>query len=90
MTGRPPSANQPDPTHHARLTRLEETVGFVDHTASQLSGEIAALNREVTGLVRRLSALERRLTELNSTMTDAAPLVPPPHSAGPDVPRDPL
>jgi uncharacterized coiled-coil protein SlyX len=90
MTGRPPSPHQPDPTDNPRLTRLEEAVGFVDHTAQQLSTEIASLNREVAGLVRRLSSLERRLNELNDTITDAAPMVPPPHSAGPDLPRDPL
>lgn len=84
---RPGRGGHPDDT---RLTRLEEAVGFVDHTAQQLSTEIAALNREVSGLARRLASLERRLTELNDTITEAAPVVPPPHSAGPDVPRDPL
>lgn len=89
-------AHHPDSHHphqspdHERITRLEEAVGFIDHTSTQLSGEIAAINREVAGLARRLTALERRLTELNDSITDAAPVVPPPHSAGPDVPRDPL
>ncbi|MCC5824339.1 MAG: SlyX family protein [Phycisphaerales bacterium] len=78
---------QPDPD---RLTRLEEAVGFIDHTANQLSGEIAALNREVAHLTRRLESLERRLGELHDAVVDAPPVVPPPHSAGPDVPRDPL
>tara|TARA_R110000782_G_scaffold57258_16_gene119703 strand:- start:7071 stop:7343 length:273 start_codon:yes stop_codon:yes gene_type:complete len=82
-------ADRPSSTD-ARLTRLEETVGFVDHVSGQLSGEIAAINREVAGLARRLAVLERRLTELNDSITEAAPVVPPPHSAGPDVPRDPL
>lgn len=80
-----------DPTDHAaRLTRLEESLGFIDHTSGQLSREIATLGNEVTGLSRRLAALERRLTELNNTITDTPPHVPPPHSAGPDVSRDPL
>lgn len=90
MTERPQHNPEPDRTTEARLTRLEETVGFVDHVSGQLSGEIAAINREVAGLARRLATLERRLTELNDSITDAAPVVPPPHSAGPDVPRDPL
>ena len=77
----------PDPD---RLTRIEEMVGFVDHTAGQLSGEIANLNREVAALARRLGSLERRLGELHDAVTDAPPNVPPPHSAGPDIPRDPL
>ena len=100
MNGSEPDSarSDPSPTHaghgarqdDARLVRLEEAVGFADHTTQQLSTEIAALNREVSGLARRLASLERRLTELNDTITEAAPVVPPPHSAGPDVPRDPL
>lgn len=80
----------PETPTDQRLLRLEEAVGFVDHTAAQLSAEIAAINREVAGLARRLGALEQRLTELRDSVTDAPPVVPPPHSAGPDVPREPL
>lgn len=80
----------PPPDNTERLNRIEESIGFVDHTANQLSGEIAVLNREVAALARRLASLERRLGELHDAVTDAPPVVPPPHSAGPDVPRDPL
>lgn len=76
--------------HDARLTRLEEAVGFTDRTGEQLNEQIVALNREVGSLSRRLASLERRLTDLHDSITEAAPVVPPPHSAGPDVPKDPL
>jgi uncharacterized coiled-coil protein SlyX len=76
--------------HDRRLTRLEEAVGFTDRTGEQLSEQIVALNREVGSLSRRLANLERRLTDLHDSITEAAPVVPPPHSAGPDVPKDPL
>lgn len=79
---------QPDP--HQRLTRLEETVGFIDHTSNQLSSEIASVSREVAGLARRLAALEQRLLDLTDAITETPSVVPPPHSAGPDVPKDPL
>ncbi|MEM9372278.1 MAG: SlyX family protein [Planctomycetota bacterium] len=73
-----------------RLDRLEETVGFMDHTSGQLSDQIAAVSKEISVLSRRLGALERRLLDLTDAVTEAPPVVPPPHSAGPDVPRDPL
>lgn len=79
------------PDSNARLTRLEESVGFIDHHAGQLGEEVRSLSREIAALARRLSALERRLLDLTDSATEAASLnVPPPHSAGPDVPRDPL
>jgi uncharacterized coiled-coil protein SlyX len=81
----------PDPTEHdRRMTRLEETVGFVDHTAAQLGEQIIAMNRELAAMSRRVALLERRLSDLQDGSVDAAPLVPPPHSAGPDIPREPL
>ncbi len=76
--------------HARRLLHVEESLGFTDRTVEQLSEQIVALHREVGQLSRRLSSLERRLTDLQDGVTEAAPLVPPPHSAGPDVPKDPL
>lgn len=83
------SGARPHP-HDQRLTRLEESVGFIDHTSSQLSAEIAAISREIAALSRRLASLEKRMLDLTDAVTDTPPVVPPPHSAGPDVPRDPL
>ncbi len=82
--------SHPPDEHSQRLTRLEESVGFIDHTSSQLSAEIAAISREIAGLSRRLAALEKRMLDLTDAVTEAPPVVPPPHSAGPDVPKDPL
>lgn len=79
----------PDDQHH-RLTRLEETVGFIDHTSGQLSEQIAAVSKEIAAVSRRLASLERRLLDLTDAITEAPPVVPPPHAAGPDIPRDPL
>jgi uncharacterized coiled-coil protein SlyX len=76
--------------HETRLNRLEEAVGFADRTGEQLSEQIVALNREMGSLSRRLANLERRLTDLHDSITEAAPVVPPPHSAGPDLPKEPL
>ena len=82
-----PDAENP---HQQRLTKLEEAVGFIDHTSGKLSEEIAAISREVAVLTKRLGSLERRLVDLTDTVTETPPVVPPPHSAGPDVPKDPL
>ncbi len=83
----------PDPDQHTeerRIERLEEAVGFIDHNSGQLGEQIAAISQEVSSLSRRLLALERRLLDLTDAVTEAPPHVPPPHAAGPDVPRDPL
>ncbi len=84
------AAHEPPHEYDRRLTRLEEAVGFTDRTGEQLNEQIVALTREIGSLSRRLASLERRLTDLHDSITEAAPVVPPPHSAGPDVPRDPL
>lgn len=88
MTGTPNHESQPHDA--ARFDRLEETVGFIDHTSSQLSEQIASISKEVSSLARRLQSLERRLLDLTDAVTEAPPMVPPPHAAGPDVSRDPL
>ncbi len=47
-----------------RLVRLEESVGFGEHTVEQLSTEIASMNERVHRLERRLERLTSRLDEL--------------------------
>ncbi len=74
----------------ARIQKLEETIAFSDHTTSELNSEIHQLNKTVLDLVRRLSSIETRLIDLNNRLDDDPGDVPPPHSAGPDIPRDPL
>ena len=77
-------------TTDARITKLEESVGYSDHTIDQLSSEIARVNQAVLSLSRRLIHLESRLSELNDRVGEDIPNLPPPHSAGPDIPREPL
>ncbi len=77
-------------THGHRLERLEHATGFAERHIEILSGEVAELNKAVLGLTRRLAQLESRLLELNERVGEDAGTVPPPHSAGPDIPREPL
>jgi len=76
--------------HDDRLGKLEESAGYSDHHIEILSGEIAELNKAMLGLTRRFAHIEARLSELNNRVGEEVPNVPPPHSAGPDIPRDPL
>ncbi|MFG0245991.1 MAG: SlyX family protein [Phycisphaerales bacterium JB052] len=73
-----------------RLERLEHAMGFADRHVEILSGEVVELNKTMTSMARRIERLESRLVEINEKVGEAPPNVPPPHSAGPDVPRDPL
>ncbi len=74
---------------HVRVTRLEESVMFTDQTSEALSEEIRNIARSIEALARRLGTLETRLTEIADREQEPG-LVPPPHSAGPDISRDPL
>lgn len=44
---------------HARLTRLEEALGFASHDTDQLKEHFLALTRAVESLERRVRELER-------------------------------
>ena len=72
-----------------RVQRLEESAMFADQTAEALGGEVRAIAQSIETLARRLERLESRLAEIASREADPG-LEPPPHSAGPDIPRDPL
>jgi len=82
-------SDQPD-ISQTRITKLEESAGFTDHTIDQLSSEIAKVNQLVLSLSNRLIALESRLSDLHNRVGEDVPNVPPPHSAGPDIPKEPL
>jgi len=73
-----------------RIHKLEESVGFQDHTLGILSNEVTEINKLMIALSRRLAALESRLSEIDDRVGDDPGNVPPPHSAGPDIPKDPL
>lgn len=57
-----------------RIQRLEEAVGFSEHTIEQLNEQVLALSARLEQLVRRLAATEARLAKL----TEAAPPVDEP------------
>ncbi len=73
-----------------RIDQLEESAGYADRNIEILSAEIAQINKAVMGLTRRFAQIEARLSEINDRAGDDVPNVPPPHSAGPDIPKDPL
>jgi uncharacterized coiled-coil protein SlyX len=73
-----------------RIDRLEESGAYADRHIEILSTEIAQLNRSLLELSRRFTHIEARLSELNNRVGEDPGNVPPPHSAGPDIPKDPL
>jgi uncharacterized coiled-coil protein SlyX len=73
-----------------RVEKLELSAAFTERHIEVLSEEIAQLNKAMATMVRRLERLESRLIEINDKVGETPPMVPPPHSAGPDVSRDPL
>jgi uncharacterized coiled-coil protein SlyX len=52
-----------DPTIEARLTKLEETLAFQEHTLEQLDEEVRRGHLEMERLRRELSRLEQRLID---------------------------
>ncbi|MEZ6244303.1 MAG: SlyX family protein [Phycisphaerales bacterium] len=75
----------------ARVTRLEESALFADRAVDALNEAIREVTGAIDRLSRRIEALESRLEEVAEESQRGDPgLEPPPHSAGPDIPRDPL
>ena len=74
---------------HDRVQRLEEAAMFADQTSEALGDELRRMLKAVEALTRRLETLESRLTELAEREQDPG-LEPPPHSAGPDISREPI
>ena len=73
-----------------RIEKLEQGAGYADRHIEILSGEIAQINKAVLGLTRRFAQIEARLSEIHDRVGEDAGNVPPPHSAGPDIPKEPL
>lgn len=73
-----------------RIEKLELATGYADRSIEVLSDEVAQLNKAMAAMMRRIERLESRLIEINDKVGETPPMVPPPHSAGPDVPREPL
>ena len=83
---------QPDKqTDQNRLENLEESIGFLEVDNGRAREQFDELSKAVHELSTRMQRLESRLVDLNSRLESSDPgLVAPPHSAGPDISRDPL
>lgn len=74
-----------------RVAKLEESLGYIEHDGSKLRDQIEQLSRAVYAITTRLDTLESRLVELRDQVgTEDRGIEPPPHSAGPDIPKEPL
>tara|TARA_R110000744_G_scaffold166858_3_gene284159 strand:+ start:838 stop:1098 length:261 start_codon:yes stop_codon:yes gene_type:complete len=84
----------PDPKYQPnqeRLENLEESIGYLEVDSGRAREQFDELSKAVHELSTRMQRLESRLVDLNSRIETADPgLVAPPHSAGPDITRDPL
>lgn len=61
-----PHPDRPRPDDPQRVQRLEESVGFTEHTVEQLAQQLNELLKQTGHLARRLDAMERRLEVLTS------------------------
>ena len=74
-----------------RLNEIEESLGYIEVDGVRAREQFDELSKAVHELGGRMKRLESRLMDLNSRIETADPgLVAPPHSAGPDIARDPL
>lgn len=62
-----------------RIVRIEEVIGFADHTSTQITTEVLALSKRLDHVLRRLEALERRLEEAAQS-SDGTATSPVPHT----------
>lgn len=76
-----------------RIDQVEESIGYLEIDSSRAREQFDVLSKAIHELNGRMERLESRLMDLNTRLdtAEADPgVVPPPHSAGPDVSRDPL
>jgi uncharacterized coiled-coil protein SlyX len=57
----------------ARIQRLEEALGFTEHTVDELSDQVRALGTQMDACLRRLTALENRLAAMQNGQGDPEP-----------------
>jgi len=85
------SQNPPNNPDQDRLSKLEESLGYLEVDGERSREQFNELSKAVHELSTRMQRLESRMMDLNSRIETADPgLVAPPHSAGPDITRDPL
>ena len=75
-----------------RLDALEESLAYTERQNEQLNEVVTDLGRRLVDLSDRLQRAEAKLGTLTDRLGEMEDrgLEPPPHSAGPDIPRDPL
>ncbi|MGJ8636081.1 MAG: hypothetical protein ACSHX5_04480 [Phycisphaerales bacterium] len=85
------SSNQPQSDD--RIEQIEESLGYLEIDNTRAREQFDVLSKAVHELSGRMERLESRLMDLNSRLDQAESdpgVVAPPHSAGPDISRDPL
>jgi len=75
-----------------RLDTLEESLAYTERQNEQLNEAVTDLGRRVVELTERMQRVEARLGTLTDRLGEMEDrgLEPPPHSAGPDMPKEPL
>jgi len=82
---REPEPARPDPAP------FEETVAFLEREGESLRKRTDELELAFYKFQQRLDRIEGRIRDLSEQLKESDPgLEPPPHSAGPDLPRDPI
>jgi len=89
----PNQAHNPDSESplRDRIDSLEESLGYLEVDGGRAREQFDELSKAVHELGSRMQRLEARMLDLNSRIETPDPgVVAPPHSAGPDITRDPL
>lgn len=77
----------PDPSSGT----ISESIGFIEREQAKINDQISEFSLAVYQLTQRLERLESRLLDLSTKIeSEDRGLEPPPHSAGPDIPKNPL
>lgn len=86
-----PTQSESNQANDDLLNKLEEAVGYLEVDGTRAREQFDELSKAVHELSSRMQRLEARMMDLNSRIETPDPgLVAPPHSAGPDITRDPL
>lgn len=81
----------PDPAA-SRIDALEESLAYTDRQAEQLNDAVTDLGKQLVSLADRMARVEARLGTLTDRLGEFEDrgVEPPPHSAGPDIAKEPL
>lgn len=73
----PPSSGPSATELAGRVQRLEEALGFAEHTNEQLSQEIRELGSRLRDTQKRLDLLERRVGSVDERIDKIGPMAAP-------------